>query len=279
MRTNLILAALLLVPGVSARNDATWEGTLEGRRVTVLLDLPGDSSGADVYVGRRSPLDFTQSGGRNRRYGVALRRGDEATITKIKVKDSLVEVHLDGGGFGFMDSLDGAGPDTSVERTKREKRLQEAVKREADPVKKRRMEEELGDLKHDRRREQARLEAEAAQVRAAMRALEMERRLRSGSRINLRFDGGVTRADLTPEAIVAALDGYLSFEGPGPAGGELQKGMSRDGVAAIHGQPSRCEWANTDGIAVETCTHENARGVLEARYVDGVLVRYRLESR
>ena len=61
--------------------------------------------------------------------------------------------------------------------------------------------------------------------------------------------------------------------------GKLRKGMSRDEVSASHGQPTRCEWLNTDGIAIETCVHETDSGTLEARYVDDVLVRFKLESR
>ena len=282
MRTNLIFAALLLVPSLAADEPRTLEREFEGRRVTALLDLPGDSSGADVHVGRRSALDFTELGGRNRRFGVSIRSGNEATITKIKVKEKLIEVHLDGGGYGFSDAVATPQSPTTVEKSKREKRLQDEAKAETDPSKKEELGEELDDLKQDRRREEARLRAEAAQVQAAMQAVEAERRLRSGSRINLRFDGGVTSADATPEALMAALDGYLDFGGqratPAP-GGELRKGMSRDEVSAIHGQPGGCERASVEGMSVETCLHENERGRLEARYVDGVLVKFVLESR
>ena len=104
------IAVLLLASPLLADDDpaeAELKRFFEGQRVVVLLDLPATSDGFDVYPEREYPLDLGKMSDRTRRSGVALREGDRVPVTKIKIKDDLIEFQLAGGGFNTFK--DGSG--------------------------------------------------------------------------------------------------------------------------------------------------------------------------
>ena len=118
------IAVLLLASPLHADDDpaeAELKRFFEGQRVVVLLDLPATSDGFDVYPEREYPLDLGKMSDRTRRSGVALREGDRVPVTRIKLKDDLIEFQLAGGGFNTFK--DGSGtvsahitPKSSLER-------------------------------------------------------------------------------------------------------------------------------------------------------------------
>ena len=99
----LVTLFLLVVPTVAAgQSEAALKEYFEGRTVKVKIAMPGTEDGVDVYPGTARPLDFPRHADRLKDHGTALRSGDEALVTKIKVKSKLIEFQLDGGGYGTM---------------------------------------------------------------------------------------------------------------------------------------------------------------------------------
>src|SRR3954452_1489178 len=99
----LLTLALLIAPTVAAgQSEAVLREYFEGRTVKVKIAMPGTEDGIDVYPGTAQPLDFPRHASRLKANGTALRAGDDALITKVKLKAKLIEFQLDGGGYGTM---------------------------------------------------------------------------------------------------------------------------------------------------------------------------------
>src|SRR5262245_34755149 len=130
------LAALLLAASPLLADDDAAEAALkrffEGQRVVVLLDMPATSDGFDVYPEREYPLDLGKMSDRTRRAGVSLREGDRAPVTRIKIKDDLIEFQLAGGGFNsFKDGSGTVSPHTAP-KSSYERDLERQVRDEKD---------------------------------------------------------------------------------------------------------------------------------------------------
>src|SRR5262245_34947184 len=70
------------------------------------MDMPATSEGVDVYPGTNRPVAFEKVGKRIKNEGVAIKDGESARITRVKVKGDMIEVQLNGGGYGtFGDQL------------------------------------------------------------------------------------------------------------------------------------------------------------------------------
>jgi len=202
---------LALATPALAQNEAALREDLEGRRVRLKIDMPGSQEGVNLQLDSRRPMNYPEYGSRLKRYGAALRKGDTATVTLIKVNKDLIEFQLDGGGFGtFLDNTDTSANIPSVDKSKREKELERLVKDEEDSRRRARLNEELDDLRHRRERENRRIAVERARIEEAKRERVAEQRLNGGSRFNLRFDGAVPR-NLTTEDIMDALSEHLTF--------------------------------------------------------------------
>ncbi len=274
----------LLVSASFAQTPAALEAYFEGTHVQVKMDMPGDSAGVDVWPYREIPVDFTQVGNRLRNFGVALQKGDSVMVTKIRVKKKLIEFQLGGGGYSG-----GAGApyiSTHVPKSRREKKLDDLIKNETDKKRKKRLKAERRDLRDERRHAEDHLRAEVAQVEVLAEHRERELRATSGSRFNLRFIGPVSDEFLRPEGLAAALADYVDFDDGGtgaplqPASAfPLHKGMSAAEVEAVFGPPSGRATETAAGFEVERHVYELGEATLTVRYVDGVLVKYFLESR
>ena len=281
--TAVVLGALLVSAG-PAQTPASLEAYFEGTHVEIKMDMPGDNDGVDVWPHREIPVDFTQVGNRLRRFGVALRKGESVMVTEIRVKKKLIEFQLRGGGYSGAAGAPYIS--TNVRKSSREKELDDLIKEEADERRKNQLKAERRDLRDERRREEAQLRAEAAQAKALAEQRERELRATSGSRFNLRFSGPVPDEFVRPEGLAAALADYVDF-GDGSAGAlfqsasafPLRKGMSAAEVEAVFGQPSGRATETAAGLEVERHVYELAEATLTVRYVDGVLVKYVLESR
>lgn len=259
-----LMTGLGLVVMMVARADAQDERHLkqafEGKRITLLIEMPASQEGIDIIPGSRRPLDFEKYSGRLKKHGTAIREGERAMITKIRVKDDLIEVQLGGGGYGTFGDVFGSivnnnGADSGA----------------------------------------------AQQMRISN---ERTQRAASGSRFNLRFPNGITPEDLTPDAIVDALADYASFPAaavasrrqlqesaepdpadtrtarpdPAPARSEsamqLRKGMLEEDVESVAGKPI----GESTAGPMTTKKYRWRDGVLEADYVNGVMVGYRIAS-
>jgi len=96
----LALLAVTTTAVLAAQDESQLRRAFEGKRMTVKIDMPASQEGVDVFAGSNRPIDFPKLSGRLKKYGVAIRDGESAMITKVKVKGDLVEIQLGGGGYG-----------------------------------------------------------------------------------------------------------------------------------------------------------------------------------
>jgi hypothetical protein len=298
----LTTAFVLLAPAMFAQNEAAVRDSFEGQYVTVKIDMPATKDGIDIFPSDPRPLDLKRYASRIKAHGTALKRGDSVMVTLVKVKEKNIEFQLGGGGYGTVGDESGSvvAPSTTP-KTKREKELEAERKAITDKDKKKAIDRELNDLRSVRTRQDARLEAEAAQAEEARKTRVRLQALDGGSRFNLWFPNGVPAEMLDPENIREALAEYVEFRGsadaaaigvaaadPGsgppaqgltsvqPAG--LRKGMTLDEVAALLGEPASCTERAEGALKVATCMYQLSEARAEGQFVDGVLLRYSITS-
>jgi hypothetical protein len=252
MRVALFLTGALVLATtlpLQAQDESHLRKALEGKRITLKMDMPATSEGVDVLPGSSRPVDYDKVGKRMKKEGIAIKDGEAARITKLKVKDDLIEIQLNGGGYGtFGDGL--------------------------------------GSL----------LKNQAADSGAAQQMKyqnERTEKLAGGSRFNLRYPNGVDPDDLTPAAVIHALEEYATFpagtavvatpvsysSGPSAAAAprsaaaaaDVRKGMSSDDVAGVAGAPTS---SKTSG-AITRNRYSSANGSLEVDFVNDVAVDIR----
>jgi hypothetical protein len=291
----LILCAWGAAPA-AAQNEGELRSFFEGRRVTLKIDMPGTSDGVDVQADARQAIDYPRYGDNLKRYGTAIHSGESTTVTLVKVKKDLIEFQLGGGGYGTF------GDDTSTTvfiadapKTERERQLERLVKDEDDRERRRRLERELDDLRDRRERENRRIAAERERLSEEKRARLAERRVRGGSRFNLKYDDRVP-AGIRPQDMMAALAEYVDF-GPlsgavpprvtrdaplPPAAGDislLRKGMTRAEAERAFGRPAEVSERRDAGLAVTTLVFVAGDQRISADFVEDVLIRYTISSK
>jgi hypothetical protein len=292
-RTVLIAACAVLLlslgtPAV-AQDEEALRSFFEGRRVRVTIDLPGTSDGVDVHADASRAIDFREHGQRLKQYGTAIRAGETATVTLVKVKKDLIEFQLGGGGFGtFGDDTSTAVYIPHVEPSRRERELDRLIKDEDDKRRRRRLEDERDELRQRRERENRRIDAERAVAESRKRELVAERRLSGGSRFNLRYEDAVP-AGIRPEEVMAALERYVDFspggfpsrsEAPAVSQGTLpRKGMTRDQAEREFGPPVNTTQHREGGLVITTLRFVRRDQEITADFVEDVLVRFSMSSR
>jgi hypothetical protein len=300
---SLILVAGFLMPGpIYAQSEAALREYFEGRTVQVKLAMPGTEDGVDVYPGTSKPLDYPRHASRLKQYGTAIKPGSDALVTKVKVKSSLIEFQLDGGGYGTMgDETSSSVSVASAPKTKREQNLEGELKRTSDPARRRAIKEELNDLKAEREREDARNRASVADAQEAKKANIRQRRLEGGSRFKLLYRDRVPPSPLTAARVTQAHAAYLDFPEPAtpaestaprpfgagtsgtPAGGAPvsglpAKGMLQDDVDRMLGTPEKSTDRPEGKLKVTTRVYSTKAGRVSAEFVEGVLIRYTVTS-
>jgi hypothetical protein len=301
MRIHPLLTILLLAPppALRAQSEAALKEAFEGRSVQVKIAMPGTDDGVDIYPGTAKPLDYSRHASRLKENGTAIKAGDQAMVTKIKVKTKLIEFQLDGGGYGTMgDETSSTVPVAATPKSKHEENLEDQLKRTSDPALRKQLEDELDDLEEDREREDARNRAHVAEAEETKKANIRERRLQGGSRFNLRYENGVPSEALTPDGIKAALAAYVDFPGPfaqeppheglpvqvgntaraGSTNGLPMKGMLMTEVDQMLGKPDRTSDRMEGRLKVTTQVYRAQAGQVTAEFVEGVLIRYTMTS-
>jgi hypothetical protein len=211
----LSLLFLLFATFAIAQSEIKLKQYFEGKKVVVKIDMPATKDGVRVYPYKEQPLDYSEYGDRLKRNGISIREGESVMITKVKWSKDHVEFQLGGGGYGTFG--DDTSPNVYVPKTEksyREKRLEDDIKKETDPAKKREMKEELEDLKDDREREDARNQADAAEDRELKQQQIAEKALQGGSRFNIYFEKGTKPEAVTPKNIEDALEKFVDFQEP-----------------------------------------------------------------
>jgi len=293
MATSLLVPTVLLfalAAPAAAQDETALKSYFEGKRVTLLMDMPGASDGVDVHPDARRAIDFDKYKDNLKRYGAAIRSGDTVVVTLVKVKKDLIEFQLGGGGFGaFGDDTSTSANIPLIEKSAREKDLEKRIKDEDDRDRRRRLEHELDDLRDRRERDNRRIIAERAEIEQRKRERLAEQRLGGGSRFNLRYDDRVP-SGMRPQDVVAALAEYVDFaSGPAargavapPPAGELttlRKGLSRAEAERLCGAPASSSERREGGLLVLTLVFNVGDQRATADFVDDVLIRYTIMSR
>lgn len=285
------LAALMTAANpLLGQSEAALREFFEGRTVSVKQPMPGTDDGVDIYPGTDRPLDYPKYAGRLKDYGTAMKAGESAIVTKIKVKPKHIEFQLGGGGYGTMgDETSTSVNSGQTPKTKREKDLEAQIKREAYPASKHAMKEELDDLKAEREREDSRNRASVAEAEEHKKQNIRQRRLEGGSRFNIRYRDQVPRNVLSPDSVMAALAEYVDFgelrkdpDRPGvqkerPAG-VVYKGMSVKEADALFDPPTKTTERMEGTLSVITREYLTPQGRITAEFVEGVLIRYTIKS-
>ncbi len=296
----LCLLALSSLPA-SAQSESELRDFFEGKSVVVKLDMPATQEGVDVFPDARRAIDFAQYSARVKTTGIAIRNGESVLVTKIRVKDKLIEFQLAGGGYGTFGDDTGSVYVPSVSKSKRERDLETLVKNETDRDRKRRLQRELDDLRNDRERDDSRNKATAASAEEAKKARIATTRLHSGSRFNIRYQEGVPRG-LGPDGVMRALAEYVEFlfatdrrpapsretvvaqpelrqQMAGTGTGAIRKGMTMAEVEDSLGKPEKSANRTEGTLRVVTATYSRGDQLITADFVEGVLIKYSIASK
>lgn len=292
------LVAFTSIPAV-AQSEPELKDFFEGKSVVVKLDMPATQEGIDVYPDARRAIDFTKYAARVKATGIAIRSGESVIVTRVRVKETLIEFQLAGGGYGtFGDDTSTGVSVPSVGKSRRERDLERLIKDESDRDRKRGLQRELDDLRDQREREDGRNRAAAVSAEEAKKARIANTRLHSGSRFNLRYQEGVPRG-LGPEGVMRALAEYVEFpfadrRSAAPrdtvvaqpelrdqpaAAGAIRKGMTMAEVEQSLGVPDKRADRAEGSLRVVTATYSRGDQVVTADFVEGILVKYAISSK
>jgi len=293
VRLLLGLAAVALLPA----NEAELRRAFVGKQVIPRIDMPGTHNGVDLHLDRDDPMDWKQYSQRLKNFGVSIPKGRASMVTSLVVKKDLIEIQLDGGGFGTFGDDTGTSVSTYVPKSRYENDLERDLRNEKNPARRRRLESSLSSERSRRYREESRLRAAAETANAIKRQEVMEKRLRSGSRFNIRHVAGT--ADVPPNQMMDWLRDYVDFSGQ--TGGRplveapqrpqappvsrndgplLRRGMPMDDVQQKLGRGKLLsESVGADGILTQQWEFVTSESVVNLTAVEGLVVRYSMKSR
>ncbi len=290
-----------------AQSEPELRDFFEGKSVVLKLDMPATAEGVDIFPDARRAIDFAAYSARLKATGIAIRNGDSVLVTKVRVKDKIIEFQLAGGGFGtFGDDTSTSVYTPSTPKSNREKDLEKLVKNETNRDRKRQLERELDDLRNRREREDSRNKAASVAAEEAKKTRIATTRLHSGSRFNIRYNEGVPRG-LGADGVMRALAEYVDFpfaqdrrpfdaaqgrpaagdrvtaqpapRDPAPGGGAIRKGMTMADVEQALGRPDKESLRNEGSLKVVTATYTRGDQVITVDYVEGVLIKYAISSK
>jgi hypothetical protein len=294
--------------GAVAQNPDALSPYFESKQVVVKMDMPGTQKGVDIYPNRQPTLDTKSYGDRMKEFGVSVQNGQRVMVTKVKVNKDNVEFQLGGGGFGTAgDNSDTSVHFTPAPKSDRERELEDQLRNETDPNRRRSLQRELDYVRAERDRRDA-YERARAEDDAAYRTQQVGiKRQQGGSRFNIRIDARKMGDSLTPQVVMDALAAYMDFSGdaigsdaggrpadagpgapelagrPPDQGGDpgqgLKKGMSREQVEALYGKAVESHDHTESGLTITSCTFIGKDEKVQADFVNGVLVQYSVSSR
>lgn len=235
-----------------AQDEGHLRAALEGKRLTLQIDMPATSSGVDIYPGTSRPLNMEKYANRLKDNGAAIKAGEPNMITKIKVKDDEIEIHLGGGGYGtFGDAMGSLGRNKGADSGNAQ---------------------------------QAKIANERTQALAAGSRFNLHypngvtpTELTISSVVHAlqdyaTFPPSLVEAATPPSTAVTQSANSQSVTSDAPT--TVRKGMSMDDVERIAGKPIG---SKTNGQLI-TNDYKWQGGNLEADYFNGVLVAYRISS-
>ena len=286
-------AASFLMAATAGADDAAEQSLkrhFEGRDVVVLIDMPASQAGVDVYPEREYPLDYGKASGRIGDDGLSVRRGQRITVTRVHLKDDLIEFQLGGGGFSQFRHGTSAVPARITPKSSHERDLERRLQRESDADERRQLRRDLDRVRRQREYLDEQNRAMVEVVNEQRRQRDHERALDMGSRFNIRFEKKDVPAEYaTPDGVVRALERYVDFlslaprpprraedlvPSESPSGSDdVRKGMTRVEVEAAYGRPQREDRTREGELQVTVAAYELAGERVEVTYVDDVAVR------
>lgn len=289
-----------------AQDERRLKQAFEGNRVTVLIDMPATSQGIDLFPGSSRPLDFQKYAARVKENGVAIKEGERSLITKIRVKDEVIEIHLGGGGYGtfgdvFSSALTNNGADSGAaqqlqkanERTQRLASGSRFNLRFPNGITPDDLEPEAivaalaeyatfpttakrrPTADADQAKETAARPADSGEPAKGMSVEEVERRVGAARSVS---GNGAVETRVYAESEVDFYNGVavdVRKRSASGGGATIRKGMGLEEVEALAGTPTE---TSTNG-PITTRKYRWQDGTLEADFVNGVLVGYRIVAR
>jgi hypothetical protein len=173
-----------------------------------------------------------------------------------------------------------------VEKTAREKTLENQLKTEKDADKRRSMQSELDRLRDRREFENRRIRAERERDEEIKRERVAADRLRGGSRFNIRYKDRVPPG-VHVEDVRTALAEFVDFKGAAPDAVNLppleparvRKGMLRADAEKLYGRPEKTSQRTLGDFTVVTLVFVSGEQRITADFVEDVLVRYSIASK
>ena len=303
--------AFLFTAALLFQDEASLKRHFESKPVRVKIDMPGNEDGVDLYPQREPVLDAGRYAARRSRHQTALRQGEEAMVTLIRVKGKNIEFHLNGGGYSGASV---APRLPTVTKSRYERELEDDLKDATDSRERSRIQSALGRERSRRYAEERERDRRQRELEIQMRP-EFERREREGgSRFNLWFKDGYLKESVpTPDHLMKLLADYVDFSpmqgGPrspsssqappsfrtvgappvplspnatvpsAPSTRDLRRGMTRDEVAQLLGSP-RSTQANRQGdLDTVTDTYEDGDRITTVTFVNGVVVKFSVSSK
>lgn len=304
-----VTTGLVLLSGAATRATAQPAAgavalkSLEGREVRLRLDMPASAAGIDLHLQREPEIDAALHTRRITEYGVAIRQGQTALITKVKVNKKNIEVHLGGGGYGTFGDDDGLVVAKLESPSPRQTELERERGRTTDAQRKREIDRELADLREALRRQHDEAFRHAAELTAVNKRRIAIKRLDAGSRFNIWYqDKRLEQWVPTPEELTYSLAAYLEVlsvddgrppsvtlparasNGPAarsatPSADSIRAGMTTAEVYRVLGFPSRRRSSPQGDLDGTVETWEAPSHSLEVTFVGGVVVKFTSSSK
>ena len=283
----IIIVFSVICNGLLAQNEIALKEFFEGKMIVPSIDLPASTQGLNIFPEKRPEVDYGDYGNDIKEYGVGVYSNEPIMITKLVVKKNHIRFELGGGGYGgFWDESDYVSA-PRVAKSAKEEELESLIAEESDSNKKKDLKKQLDFERKKREEEQARLNFDAEQAREIKRQRIAEKRAKAGSRIHLRFDRKLNSDDLDIELILDQLASFASMQGE-ITNQELtstndqkgiQKGMSWNDANTLFGMPIHASTSNQCDLTIMTCKYEKGEELIEAKFVEGVLVSYSIASK
>ncbi len=273
--------------------------------MVVKLDMPASQIGVDVYPNEPMPVDFRKLAQNLKTNGTGVHAGQSIMVTKVHIKKKHIEFQLGGGGFGtFADNLASASTYSSGSynqgKSRREKNIEQELKWETDPQKRKELKDEQDDLRRERRQDNAWASAQSAQAKVAQAADERARRAQSGSRFNIRYHNAVPPEAVTPNGIVEALSKFVDFPAAQenlsiPAAADatettrpndpperevtkLKKGLTLQQVERLLGPAGTAATEQQGSMEIMTRTYSQDDRTITTKFVGGILIEFAITS-
>ena len=313
----VVLTFCGVLPVCGQADPASLEGYFTGKIVVAKIDMPGTEKGVDLSFNKPTPMDWNEYSSRLKDFGTAIHKGDAVRVTKIGLKSDHIEFQLDGGGFGVAgDDTNTTVAPVVTPISDHEKDLVKQVAAAKDPKQKKNLQDDLDRVRAQRAQQDA-ANKNAAMIASQMKGQQVaQKRLQGGSRFNLRWQKSIPSDDENPDAVMKLLADYVDFDAShasgaatptpqletapaapdtarpaytgssgvaaSPTGGvtQLKSGMKADDVTALLGQgQTKSQSVSTDGLTTQVVEYSTADNVVDVTFVEGVVVRYAINSK